>query len=552
MIFLGQMQNYMMRINLSIAIVAMVRENSKSNSSHEMNQPDSLTCKQNRLSSTNMTKEKEGDFGWSPVNQTHNFTCLQNRLNISSTNMTKQEADFDGSLINQPDNVTCIQGRLNVSSTNTTKDKEGDFDWSPSLQGVVLASFYYGYFTTQIIGGRLAEKYGTKKIYGGGLFLTGLITFALPLAAKLNVNLFIGLRVLQGIFEGVTFPSLHAITARWIPSEQRNSFCARSYLGTTFGTLFTFPLCSMVIDAFGWEASFYVVGCITSVWFILWCLLVFDTPESHPRISVEEKEYITQSLSESVDSKQSFPVPWRSIFTSAPFIGLLVSEFGNSWGLTTLIGYTPTYMKSVQGVDIKTNGLLSGLPFGMRYVGAVLLSSIADFILKRGLMTTTNVRRLFNTFAMVGPAIALCMIAFVPYSLQCNTIYITTLLCAGQFFNGAICASLLLSYIDLSPNFAATLLGIGNTTSSIISAIVPMVIGLVLENDSLNLLEQWRIIFIVPSIMYVLNNLTYVVFVTGEVQPWNSKYRNYMISMNSLPNTPKMGNKSNPKSLQDC
>ena len=36
-------------------------------------------------------------------------------------------------------------------------------------------------------------------------------------------------RVLQGVCEGVTFPSLHALTARWVPPEERASFVARSY-----------------------------------------------------------------------------------------------------------------------------------------------------------------------------------------------------------------------------------------------------------------------------------------------------------------------------------
>ena len=42
--------------------------------------------------------------------------------------------------------------------------------------------------------------------------------------------------------------------------------------------------------SFGWESAFYATGAITFAWFAFWWLLVFDTPEKHPRISPEEKE----------------------------------------------------------------------------------------------------------------------------------------------------------------------------------------------------------------------------------------------------------------------
>ena len=161
-------------------------------------------------------------------------------------------------------------------------------------------------------------------------------------------------------------------------------------------------------------------------------------------------------------------------------------------------------------------------------------------------MTKTNVRRLFNTFAMIGPAVALCLVAFSPDTLKSNTIYITILLCAGLFFNGGICASLMSSYIDMAPNYAGTLMGIANTSSSIISFIVPLVVGQILENKSLKLEQQWQVIFMVPSALYVFSSITYIVTVTSSIQPWNTKRRNYTISMNSI-STPKCTPKLKPK-----
>ena len=138
----------------------------------------------------------------------------------------------------------------------------------------------------------MAEYFGFKKVYGFGLFMTAILSFLSPVVAKANVWAFMFLRIMQGIFEGVTFPSLYAMTARWIPLKERNSFIARSYFGTVFGLIITFPLCGILIDVTGWESAFYIIGSITIVWFILWQFLVFDTPRQHPRISQDEFDYI--------------------------------------------------------------------------------------------------------------------------------------------------------------------------------------------------------------------------------------------------------------------
>jgi ACS family sodium-dependent inorganic phosphate cotransporter-like MFS transporter 5 len=45
---------------------------------------------------------------------------------------------------------------------------------------------------------------------------------------------------------------------------------------------------------------FYVFGVLGILWFLCWWWLVYDTPQSHPTISRQEKEYILSSLGEKV------------------------------------------------------------------------------------------------------------------------------------------------------------------------------------------------------------------------------------------------------------
>lgn len=52
-------------------------------------------------------------------------------------------------------------------------------------------------------GGRLAELFGGKLVYGFGVLVTAIFTFLSPIAARINFPFFIVVRVLEGMGEVV-------------------------------------------------------------------------------------------------------------------------------------------------------------------------------------------------------------------------------------------------------------------------------------------------------------------------------------------------------------
>ena len=54
------------------------------------------------------------------------------------------------------------------NETESRIDYEADYgermDWDSQFKGLVLSAFTYGYMSTQIIGGRMTEVYGVKKV----------------------------------------------------------------------------------------------------------------------------------------------------------------------------------------------------------------------------------------------------------------------------------------------------------------------------------------------------------------------------------------------------
>ncbi len=59
-------------------------------------------------------------------------------------------------------------------------------------------------------------------------------------------------------------------------------------------------LLGLLANKLGWESVFYVFGVLGIVWFLFWWWLVYDTPQSHPTITRQEKEYILRSLGNNV------------------------------------------------------------------------------------------------------------------------------------------------------------------------------------------------------------------------------------------------------------
>ena len=88
------------------------------------------------------------------------------------------------------------------------------FCWSENDQGLLLSSFFYGYIVFQILGGTLAEKIGTKRILGGATLFCSILTLLIPIVSNESIWLVFALRVLQGLANGVTYPSLPPLVMR--------------------------------------------------------------------------------------------------------------------------------------------------------------------------------------------------------------------------------------------------------------------------------------------------------------------------------------------------
>lgn len=75
-----------------------------------------------------------------------------------------------------------------------------DFEWNSKEKGWVLSSYFFGFATTQLVGGWLASRIGMRKLMLFCIFLPSLITLATPYFSRFSIAAMIVSRILNGFF----------------------------------------------------------------------------------------------------------------------------------------------------------------------------------------------------------------------------------------------------------------------------------------------------------------------------------------------------------------
>lgn len=404
-----------------------------------------------------------------------------------------------------------------MNSTNTDS-QDGEFAWDENKQALILGCFFWGYIITNPIGGRLGELFGGKIVFGIGVLVTAVLTLLTPIIARTSVPLLIAARVLEGLGEGVTFPAMNALMARWVPPLERSKMSSLVYAGAQFGTVVSLPICGLLCQSTflgGWPSVFYVFGVLGVLWFVVWTILIHSEPENHPRIRLDEKVYIQRSL-QRTGSDKTPPIPIMSVLTSMPFWAIFVVHIAQNWGFYTLLTELPTYMKNILHFNLASSGFMSALPYLAMWLFSLASGQLADYLRSAGILSTTTTRKVFNSIGIYGPMVCIVLVGYA----GCNKILTIVLLCIGVGLNGAIYSGYMNSHLDIAPNFAGTLMGLTNCAATVPGFLAPMAVGAMINGR--DTVTQWKLVFWIAAIIYFIGNTFYIIFVSGEEQPWNN------------------------------
>lgn len=378
--------------------------------------------------------------------------------------------------------VAMTSDRHETLDNGTTINIGPEFTWNNTIQGYVLSSFFYGYITTQIIGGYFAAKFGGKIIFGTGIAVTAALTIVTPWLATANVYLLIAVRIIEGIFEGVTYPSLHAVWAKWAPPLERTRLSMIASSGSYFGTVIAMPLSALLADAFGWRSIFFFFGIVGLIWYVFWMMIVANSPDQDSKISQWELHYIQSSMEINPnDQKEKLSVPWKSLLCSKAVWAICMANFSENWGFYTFLTQLPKYLKDIYGYNLGTSGFLSGLPYLAMGLMVQISGQLADFFLTRGYLTVEQTRKAFNFVGFISQCCFLLAVAFV-------TGQAVTIMCLTMAVGlGALAwAGFSVNSLDIAPQYASILMGLCNTLGTIPGIASPIISGYIVSDTPIN------------------------------------------------------------------
>eukprot|EP00795_Rhopilema_esculentum_P016411 gene16411-7817_t len=290
------------------------------------------------------------------------------------------------------------------------------------------------------------------------------------------------------------------------------AFSAHGYLRPFAGTVFGMTLSGAIAHNHGWPAVFYFFGLLAIIWSVFWFWMVTDSPFDHPTITDKELDYLKQELSEDKTESKLTTVPWKELLTSVPVWAIIIAHFTENWGYYTLLTSLPTYLKLMLKFDLQKTGFLASFPYLVMIIVVQTGGRLADFLRSSGRMSTTSVRKLFNTLGFMFQGIFMIVVG---YSTSKYMAMFALVMAVG--FGGLAWSGFIVNHLDIAPRYASLLLGISNCFATIPGIVSPLVVGFVTTHETK---EEWQIIFFLSAAVYGLGTVVFLIFASGKKQPW--------------------------------
>ncbi|KAG8259610.1 hypothetical protein J6590_008645, partial [Homalodisca vitripennis] len=272
--------------------------------------------------------------------------------------------------------------------------RKQDVTWNFWEIFTILRAFIFGNAATQILGGWLGACLGGSRVFGVAVALSALISLVTPFLVNTDVvNILIAIRLIEGLFAGVTYPSIIAVWSRWAPPQERTRLVTIAFSGSFFSTVVTPPVCRFIANTLGWPYIFYISGIIGLIWFVVWWTVVKDKPEDDPHISTEELKYLRDNLDSGPNDyiPKHIIYPWDKFVTSMPVWAIVVAHTCMSWGLIVLELDLPVFMRDAYNYKVDQTGLMSFLPVLLMAVLMPVAGVLADWLRNTEVLTTTQV-----------------------------------------------------------------------------------------------------------------------------------------------------------------
>src|SRR5437660_6932566 len=273
---------------------------------------------------------------------------------------------------------------------------QGQIGWNEIDYSNVIFAFQLAYAIGLLFAGRILDRLGTRKGFSLSVFFWSIAAMAHALAH--SVMGFGAARVALGLGESGNFPACIKAVAEWFPKKERALATGIFNSGTNVGALTTPFLVAWITRVYGWRGAFIATGAIGFIWLIVW-LLMYRSPEDHPRVSRAELDYI-RSDSPEPETK----IPWIDLIPHRQTWAFALGKFMTDPIWWFYLFWVPDFLYKTHGITLLNVGVPLLIIYQMATVG-----SIAG-----GWFSSTMIKRDWTVNRSRKTAMLICALAVVP------------------------------------------------------------------------------------------------------------------------------------------
>jgi len=341
----------------------------------------------------------------------------------------------------------------------------------------VVAAFQLAYTLFQPLCGWLIDVIGLKM----GFLICALVwsvTCLLHAGAGSWLHLAL-LRFVMGASEAAATPANAKAIGDWFPKKERPVAAGWAGVGFSIGAMLAPPIIYVAHITFGWQGAFLLTGGLGLLWVGLWWW-GYHSPESHPRLSDEERTFINQD-NEAVGEKLPFFTALKVIGKEKKFYGIAIPAFLAEPAWAVLSFWVPLYLANERGMDLKQIVMFAWLPFLAADLGSVASGYLTRIYVRWFGMTRVN--------SIVASSVtgALLMVSLALMTLVKDPWLAIALISVGGFGHQVISCMLSALVVErFDRRQMATVNGMRGSCAWIASFIFSLIIGVTADTIGFN------------------------------------------------------------------
>ena len=272
---------------------------------------------------------------------------------------------------------------------------------------------------------------------------------------------FLFLRLLLGMSEGINFPVINKIVTNWYNSNEHAKGISVSLVGVPLACLIGGPIISFLIVKFEWWGAFVILGIASIIFCLIFMLIFKSTPNNH----------ICSEFNEGVVKKSGF-IRLKFCLTNKMLLVNYFATFAFGYLLFFYLTWLPGFLMEKLNINLSVIGLYTSIPWAVASISVILGGFFSQFLLKKTQSKRIAYVHLF-WILMLFSSISVAMLLF---SSSLFTILTMVSLALGFCFAAN---SLFFSICrDIKTEYVGTATGIAITFFSMSGIISPYMTGI--------------------------------------------------------------------------